>query len=256
MFKKIAFFTLGLTPVLSGCISQGRMDTARDSQSRRMMLATSVSSSDRVSTANPVPAEDREPTAPAPVETPDPGQETVYQKSLPILISFGQISQFFSAGWNQAVSTVVRRDRCAEVGNNEYRCGEFPIGRVVSGSSKLLMRIPIPAQRGSEDGVSYSTQASTASVFIDRQQIQGSIPLESLDSLSQAWVPVSSGLGDTYFLKLDPRGGELMSSICIGVPGIQARIPRVNIDGKMTKQITLLPDIRGTFKVQADIGSV
>ncbi|NDD90847.1 hypothetical protein EBZ37_02005 [bacterium] len=87
--------------------------------------------------------------------------DSVYEKSIPVLISFGQISGYFSAEWARALSGYVRSSNCEQVGAREYRCGEFPVGQVVSDSSKLLMSIPIPAQSGKEDGVSYSTASAT-----------------------------------------------------------------------------------------------
>ncbi|NDD91396.1 hypothetical protein EBZ37_04860 [bacterium] len=81
-------------------------------------------------------------------------------------------------------------------------------------------------------------------------------PIPSLDYLSPGNVFVSKSLGEAVFLKLDPRGGELLASVCFGIPGLRALIPTVTIDGRVRKSITLLPDIKGTFKVRADIGSV
>jgi hypothetical protein len=174
----------------------------------------------------------------------------------PIRFSYGEISNHFLRHWDAAIGTVVRKNNCSQVSSREYRCGELPAGRIESDGSKTLMTLSIPGLSGRRDGVYYSTETSSTRLILDRTQQEGYASIPLLDAKSMSSVNVSSALGDSVFLKLDPRGGDLMASLCLGIPGFQAKVPRFKIKGNVRKPIAFLPDLRSKVEIQVDAGAI
>lgn len=121
--------------------------------------------------------------------------------------------------------------------SKNYKCGEAPMGRIVSQHRKEIMVVEDEGLRGKEKDVKYSVNGVKVPIYLSRHQPSGHAQIRRLDTRSTDKISIGSGLLDTVYFRLKPNGGTLETEICIFLPGIQVETDKASTRAKAEKKI-------------------
>lgn len=178
------------------------------------------------------------------------------QKTVDLDLSFGQINELTQTHLKTALDNYIRQKNCNSVGDNEYRCGELPFGEIEDFYKKTILTLDIGKISGKEDDLSYTIEGGKIPIYLERHQYRGLMEISDLTTKSVVRHVVSDKLGDDIFLKVNPQGGKLTASLCVGVPGLKGFSKKTDISGTIHKPVPILPDIHIDLDMQVDPGEV
>lgn len=170
-------------------------------------------------------------------------------------LTYGQFQEALKAHLDQAMNGLIRREGCAEVAANQYRCGEMPFGRIVDAQKKVVFTIPKQNFKGKKGDVRYEMTGQSIPIYVYRNQKPGEITLSFLDDKKVESRDATARLGDDLFLRLAPGGGKLVQDICMNIPGLRGFAQNVAMNGHLRKNMPWpLPDVKAKLKVKVGVG--
>ena len=118
-----------------------------------------------------------------------------------------------------------------------YNPGEIPCGRVIDGSWKELVSIPVNTISGSWDGITYQINPLILPVDISRGANEGIYQVQSLDTKSQVSRTSSTVFGEDISVMYTPSGNSAAMELCLNIPGVEVTSNPQNVSVDAWKKI-------------------
>lgn len=178
-------------------------------------------------------------------------------------ISYGFIGEVMDEYLSGVIQKILKQEGCEQAGNSndrrpaseQYRCGEIPVGQIISANKKSLTTFSVPAKSGTKNGVSYSSQPVQIPLFMSRTQRSSRIRLADLDSWSVRDITTQSQFGKQFFVRANPQNGLLGLDVCVSIPGFDIFSESTKVRGELSRKEFLI-NIRSDFEVTVDIGRI